>query len=83
MYDLLKERLDNPDENISHTKMPTWEEHLAFIGKQPYNEWYVIVNLESPQDCIGSIYISYKEEMEYIFHNVIKGRGMVLLCFKL
>lgn len=75
MYDLLKERLDNPDENISHTKMPTWEEHLAFIGKQPYNEWYVIVNLESPQDCIGSIYISYKEEIGIHISQGHQGKG--------
>jgi len=75
LYDLLKERLDSPDENISHTKMPTWEEHLAFIGKQPYNEWYVIVNLESPQDCIGSTYISYKEEIGIHISQAYQGRG--------
>lgn len=40
LYQLLSER---PKENcISHEKMPSLEEHAAFIDSRPFRYWYVI-----------------------------------------
>lgn len=40
LYDLLEER---PRENfISHEKMPTREEHAAFVASDPFRFWYLI-----------------------------------------
>ena len=40
LYDLLLQR--NSDANISHKKMPTYEEHVKFVRSQPYSKWYII-----------------------------------------
>lgn len=40
LYRLLQER--EPHENISHRKMPSWDEHMAFVWTRPYAAWYLI-----------------------------------------
>ncbi len=47
---------DRPAENnISHKRMPSWQEHLAFVENHPYEAWYLIHN----GNClIGAIYLS-------------------------
>ena len=40
LYLLLMER--DPKTNISHRKMPTYNEHRKFIASKPYKAWYVI-----------------------------------------
>lgn len=62
IYNLLAER--EAHESISHNKMPSWEEHLAFVGRVPYKGWYVIVDIDvSHTDVLGSIYITYANEI--------------------
>ena len=58
LYDLLRER--NPRANISHKKMPSYEEHVKFILSNPYKIWYIIYlgNAKS-----GSIYLSKQNEI--------------------
>ena len=41
LYNLLKER--DPRANISHKKMPTYNEHVMFVSSRPYSKWYVIL----------------------------------------
>ena len=44
LYMLLKER---PESSwISHSKLPTWEEHCQFVAVNPYRYWYLIVDDE-------------------------------------
>ena len=50
LFELLKER--DPKANISHKKMPTFE--------QPYTKWYVILNFKQK---VGSIYLSKNDEI--------------------
>lgn len=53
LYQLLKER---PAEiNISHRKMPTWDEHVAFFNSRPYQAWYLI---EVDNVAVGAIYLT-------------------------
>src|SRR5258708_39663719 len=40
LYQLLKDR--SQIANISHERMPTFQEHLAFVDSHPYHAWYLI-----------------------------------------
>ena len=58
LYDLLKIR--DPLANISHKKMPSYDEHVNFILSNPYPIWYII---EYEGKKIGSVYLSKQDEI--------------------
>ena len=58
LYELLKQRKNY--ENISHTKIPTFKQHVKFINSIPYSKWYVIL---CDSEKIGSIYLSKQNEI--------------------
>jgi len=58
LYDLLKTR--DPLTNISHKKMPSYDEHVNFILSNPYTVWYII---EYEEEKTGSIYLSKQDEI--------------------
>lgn len=64
LYELLAERLDEPDTNISHTKMPTWEEHIEFVQNgSGYKLHWVVCNANARRDCIGVVYLTEDNEI--------------------
>ena len=58
LYELLKER--DPQANISHKKMPTYEQHRRFVSSKPYKSWYVIY---ANGQKAGSAYLSKQNEI--------------------
>ena len=50
----------SPRENISHKKMPTYNEHLSFVSAKPYSKWYVIFY---GINKAGSIYLTSQNEI--------------------
>lgn len=59
--------------NISHKKMPTFAEHLAFIRRKPYKAWYLI---EGPSlGYLGSIYISKNDEIGLFLFKEFQHKG--------
>ena len=52
LYDCLAKRKFN----ISHNKMPDFEEHCKFVSENPYRKWFLISYKYS---FIGSIYFLY------------------------
>jgi len=58
LYQLLKER--DSKINISHRKMPSYDEHIHFILSNPYSAWYII-KLKNKKT--GSIYLSKQNEV--------------------
>lgn len=56
LYELLLER--EPYESISHTGVPTYEEHKKFIMTHPHAQWYIVYN--DRNEPIGSFYTSYR-----------------------
>ena len=58
LYDLLMER--NPKANISHKKMPTYNEHVKFVSSKPYPKWYIIL---CDVNRAGSIYLTSQNEI--------------------
>ena len=58
LYELLKER--EPSTNISHRKMPIYNEHVNFVLSKPYSKWYIIYY---GRNKVGSIYLSKQNEI--------------------
>ena len=58
LYNLLKER--DSKVNISHKKMPTYDEHVNFVKSKPYSKWYIIFKSEQK---VGSIYLTKNNEI--------------------
>jgi len=71
LFDLLKER--NHRVNISHKKMPTYNQHTKFVKSKPYSKWYII--LESKQK-IGSIYLSKNDEIGIFLSKKFQGKNV-------
>ena len=71
LFDLLKER--SPYVNISHKKMPTYNQHTKFIKSKPYSKWYII--LKSKQK-IGSIYLSKNDEIGIFLSKKFQGKNV-------
>ncbi len=58
LFNLLLERPKSF--NISHRKMPTWEEHRKFVASKPYLAWYII---DADPGYVGAIYLSEGREI--------------------
>ena len=58
LYELLKNK--DPNANISHKKMPSYDEHVEFVMSKPYTNWYVI---EYDKKNVGAIYLSKQDEI--------------------
>ena len=58
LFHLLQKR--DSKVNISHKKMPTYNQHIKFLKSKPYSKWYIII-LEKQK--IGSIYLSKQNEI--------------------
>ena len=58
LYELLKNK--DPNSNISHKKMPTYDEHVKFVLSKPYTNWYII---ECDKKNAGAIYLSKQDEI--------------------
>jgi RimJ/RimL family protein N-acetyltransferase len=71
LYNLLSER--KPYQNISHKKMHTWKEHVAFLDSKPYKAWYIIYK---DQDFAGSIYLSKNNEIGLFLRESFKNQGI-------
>ena len=59
LFELLKER--TPTQNISHQKMPTYQEHEEFVKSKPYEKWYIIYN--EMYGSVGTIYLTKNNEI--------------------
>ena len=71
LFELLKER--DPRANISHKKMPSYDEHLKFIKSKPYTKWYIILKSKYR---IGSIYLSKNDEIGIFLSKKYQGKNI-------
>ncbi len=69
LWELLAER--KPHQNISHRKMPTWNEHLNFILNHPYQHWDIIVEGEP----IGAVYLTWEFEIGLVLLKEHQNKG--------
>jgi RimJ/RimL family protein N-acetyltransferase len=70
LWQLLSER--TPEQSISHKRMPTAEEHAAFVLSQPYQHWYVI---EHEGVLVGACYVSKQQEIGIAVLRAHRRRG--------
>lgn len=72
LYRLLGER--TPQQSISHRRMPTWAEHLAFVNAipHPYPHWYL---LQVNGDFVGSAYLTDRREVGLFLFERYQGEG--------
>jgi len=62
LFHLLKERPGYS--NISHTKLPTFNNHLKFIQSKPYHKWYIVMGKGlGNYRQVGSAYITDRDEI--------------------
>jgi RimJ/RimL family protein N-acetyltransferase len=71
LYALLSER--ESFVNISHKKMPTYDEHLNFINSKPYSKWYII---KKDKQNVGSIYLSKQNEIGIFIKKEFQKDGL-------
>lgn len=71
LYRLLEER--DHYVNISHRKMPSWDEHIAFMRSRPYREWFIIV--DGHDTSVGAIYLSRQNEIGVFVFDGFRGQG--------
>ena len=67
LYELLKKR--NNNENISHQKMSSFNQHVKFVNSKPYAKWYIIIQ---KNEKIGSVYLSLQNEIGIHFLKKMK-----------
>jgi GNAT superfamily N-acetyltransferase len=80
LYEILKERLTLENVNISHTIMPTWEEHQEFIHRycsgdktHPYKKWYIIKLFKT---MVGHCYLTQQNEIGVFVAKKFWGQGI-------
>lgn len=71
LFDLLLER--ETWQSISHRKMPTWDEHEAFVESRPYLAWYLI---RRGQGYCGATYLSHQREVGIAIFRSYAGKGL-------
>lgn len=71
LFDLLKNR--NSNANISHKKMPSYDEHKKFVKSKPYSKWYII---KYEKEKVGSIYLSKQNEIGLFLKPDIQGKNI-------
>ena len=71
LFELLSER--NPISNISHKKMPTYEEHVKFVTSKPYLRWYIAYFNGKKS---GSVYLTKQNEIGIFVKNELQGKGI-------
>lgn len=77
-FRLLAER--EPVESISHIKMPTMEEHSAFLRSSPYFAWYIIQTEDVmypvlPIVPVGACLITFNNEIGISIKKEYRRRG--------
>ena len=80
LYDLMKNK--DPNANISHKKMPSYDEHVEFVMSKPYTNWYII---ECDKKNVGTIYLSKQDEIgisvsnDYEYDQIVKPALKLLM----
>lgn len=71
LYQLLSER--ELHTNISHKKMPTYNEHVKFVMSKPYVNWNIIYN---DKEKVGSVYLTKQNEIGIFLKKGSRSKGI-------
>ncbi len=70
LWELLKER--DPSVNVSHSKMPSWEDHVKFVESRPYPFWLFVCR---GQKVFGAAYLTTRNEIGIFIFKAHHGHG--------
>lgn len=75
LYELMKER--DPEINISHSALPTFEQHRQFVTRRPYRFWYLIEQEEASGKAawVGYVSATARNEIGIVLRQEHRGRG--------
>lgn len=76
-WKLLNERADTM--NISHSKMPSWDEHCDFVEGNPYRIWNAVVVNGTP---VGTVYLTKRNEIGIFILQEYQGKGYAKAAIK-
>ena len=71
LYKLLKDRVHN----ISHSKVPNYDNHIKFVESHPYRKWYLV---KKKRSYVGTFYIKNDNSIGLNLNNIDKD--LVLDC---
>jgi hypothetical protein len=71
LYELLLER--DQVANISHKKIPTYDEHVKFVTSKPYLQWYVVYYNDKKS---GSAYLTKQNEIGIFVKKELQEKGI-------
>ena len=60
-------------QNISHKKMPTYNQHVSFASSKPYSKWYVIL---CGVNKVGSIYLTSQNEIGIFIKKTFQNKQL-------
>ena len=78
LYELLKNK--DPNANISHKTMPSYDKHVEFVISKPYTSWYII---KADKKNVGAIYLSKQDEIGISINNDYEYDQIVKTALKL
>ena len=76
LYLLMQER--EPEINISHRGLPTFEQHRQFVTRRPYRFWYILERApEGREDVtwIGTVSATPANEIGVVLRKQYRGNG--------
>ena len=71
LYEILQER--ESEQSITHTKNPSYDDHVSFIKSKPYSNWYIIFQ---NKERIGTVYISTEDEVGIFIKKKFQRKGI-------
>lgn len=74
LYELMKER--DPEINISHSTLPTFEQHRQFVTRRPFRFWYLIERAQlgaEPPAWLGYISATHRNEIGIVLRRQYRG----------
>lgn len=74
LYSMLLQRLEDENSNISHKKMPTWQEHIDFVKADIYQDWFIVFD-EKTDELVGQFYITNNNEIGIYIINKFRRKG--------
>ena len=84
LYELIKER--EPEINISHRQLPTFEQHRQFVTRRPYRFWYLIERQAEGKEepvWIGYISATGDNEIGIVLRKPFRGCGFGPMAIRL
>lgn len=76
LYELMKER--EPEINISHRALPSFEQHRQFVTRRPYRFWYLLERQAEGKEepvWVGYISATHDNEIGIVIRKNYRGCG--------